>query len=128
MAPARRAGSGGGGFVSRCEAAQAVAIPSITHRMAAPSITSSLRRSLLIKIISKPAPSKEDVASVIELTASKVVEALNAQSMTLYMVEGNDIAFKHVYYSPTLWAGDRSEEHTSELQSACKLVCAIRFL
>jgi type II secretory ATPase GspE/PulE/Tfp pilus assembly ATPase PilB-like protein len=78
--------------------------------MAAPSIASALRRSLLIKIISKPAPSREDVASVIELTASKVVEALKAQSMTLYMVEGNDIVFKHVYYSPSLWKDDPSKE------------------
>jgi type II secretory ATPase GspE/PulE/Tfp pilus assembly ATPase PilB-like protein len=65
---------------------------------------------LLIKIISKPAPSKEDVASVIELTASKVVEALQAQSMTLYMVEGNDIAFKQIYYSPSLWSDDNKKE------------------
>jgi len=78
--------------------------------MAAPSIASALRRSLLIKIISKPAPSKEDVASVIELTASKVVEALQAQSMTLYMVEGNDIAFKQIYYSPSLWGDDKKKE------------------
>jgi type IV pilus assembly protein PilB len=78
--------------------------------MAAPSIASALRRSLLIKIISKPAPSKEDVASVIELTASKVVEALQAQSMTLYMVEGNDIAFKQIYYSPSLWSDDSKKE------------------
>ncbi len=78
--------------------------------MAAPSIASALRRSLLIKIISKPALSKEDVASVIELTASKVVEALKAQSMTLYMLEGNDIVFKHVYYSPSLWGDDKVKE------------------
>ncbi len=78
--------------------------------MAAPSIATALRRSLLIKIISKPAPSKEDVASVIELTASKVVEALQAQSMTLYLVEGNDIVFKQIYYSPTLWGDDRTKE------------------
>ncbi|HEY1763667.1 MAG TPA: ATPase, T2SS/T4P/T4SS family, partial [Opitutaceae bacterium] len=78
--------------------------------MAAPSIATALRRSLLIKIISKPAPSREDVASVIELTASKVVEALQAQSMTLYMVEGNDIAFKQIYYSPSLWANDTKKE------------------
>ncbi|HEY1792924.1 MAG TPA: ATPase, T2SS/T4P/T4SS family [Opitutaceae bacterium] len=78
--------------------------------MAAPSIATALRRSLLIKIISKPAPSKEDVASVIELTASKVVEALQAQSMTLYLVEGNDIAFKQIYYSPSLWADDAKKE------------------
>jgi type IV pilus assembly protein PilB len=78
--------------------------------MASPSIASALRRSLLIKIISKPQPSKEDVASVIELTASKVVEALQAQSMTLYLVEGNDIAFKQIYYSPSLWGDDREKE------------------
>ncbi len=74
--------------------------------MATPNIAGTLRRSLLIKIISKPAPSREDVSSVIELTASKVVEALQAQSMTLYLAEGNEIAFRHVYYSPTLWAQD----------------------
>jgi type IV pilus assembly protein PilB len=78
--------------------------------MAAPSIASALRRSLLIKIISKPQPSKEDVASVIELTASKVVEAIQAQSMTLYLVEGNDIAFKQIYYSPSLWGDNAAKE------------------
>ena len=40
---------------------------------------------------------------MIELTASKVVDALEAQSMTLYLVEGGKIRFKHIYYSPTLW-------------------------
>ena len=74
--------------------------------MATPNISGTLRRSLLIKVISKPAPSREDVSSVIELTSSKVVEALQAQSMTFYLVEGNDIVFKHVYYSPTLWAAN----------------------
>ncbi|MEY4489745.1 MAG: hypothetical protein RIQ79_2253 [Verrucomicrobiota bacterium] len=72
----------------------------------------TLRRSLLIKVIAKPQPSREDVNSVIELTASKVVEALQAQSMTLYLVEGNDIVFKHVYYSPTLWRGNPAGEAT----------------
>ncbi|MBC8009153.1 MAG: Flp pilus assembly complex ATPase component TadA [Burkholderiales bacterium] len=78
--------------------------------MATPALVNTLRRSLLIKVISKPQPSREDVAHVIELTASKVVEALQAQSMTLYLVEGNDIVFKHVYYSPTLWGSDKSTE------------------
>ncbi len=78
--------------------------------MASSNIAGTLRRSLLIKVISKPAPSREDVASVIELTASKVVEALQAQSMTFYLVEGNEIAFKQIYYSPTLWAGDPAKE------------------
>ena len=78
--------------------------------MATPNLASALRRSLLIKVISKPAPSREDLTSVIELTASKVVEALQAQSMTFYLVEGNDIAFKHVFYSPSLWGKDKEKE------------------
>jgi type IV pilus assembly protein PilB len=76
----------------------------------ASNLTGTLRRSLLIKVISKPAPSKEDVNSVIELTASKVVESLQAQSMTLYLVESGEIAFKHIYYSPTLWGQDKDKE------------------
>jgi len=78
----------------------------------ASNLTGTLRRSLLIKVISKPAPSKEDVNTVIELTASKVVESLQAQSMTLYLVEGGEIAFKQVYYSPTLWGADKGKEVT----------------
>ena len=89
--------------------------------MASTNIAGTLRRSLLIKVISKPALSKEDVASVIELTASKVVEALQAQSMTFYLVEGNEIAFKQVYYSPTLWAGDGAKQKKFE-ETATKLL------
>jgi len=89
------------------------------------NLTGTLRRSLLIKVISKPAPSREDVNTVIELTASKVVESLQAQSMTLYLVEGGEIAFKHVYYSPTLWGTDKDKEmkfkETSKKLLALKL-------
>ena len=89
--------------------------------MAFTNIAGTLRRSLLIKVISKPAPSREDVASVIELTAAKIVEALQAQSMTFYLVEGNEIAFKQVYYSPTLWASD-PPQHKKFEESAAKLL------
>ena len=81
-----------------------------------PGLSGTLRRTLLLKVISKPQPSKEDVSSVIELTSSKVVEGLQAQSMTLYLVDGNDIAFKYVYYSPTLWNNDSDKE--KEFQEA----------
>ncbi len=89
--------------------------------MALASLSNTLRRSLLIKVISKPAPSREDMASVVELTASKVVEALQAQSMTLYLVEGNDIVFKHVYYSPSLWGSDKASEAKFK-ETAAKLL------
>ena len=89
--------------------------------MATHSLANTLRRSLLIKIISKPTPSREDVASVIELTASKVVEALQALSMTLYLVEGNDIVFRYVYYSPTLWGNDLAKAANFK-ETAAKLL------
>ncbi|MCS6245575.1 MAG: Flp pilus assembly complex ATPase component TadA [Opitutus sp.] len=73
------------------------------------SIASTLRRALLVKVISKPTPSRDDVTAVIELTSAKVVEALQSQSMTLYLVEGNQIVFRHVYYSPSLWAANPSK-------------------
>jgi len=45
------------------------------HPWLAPSIANTCVARCSFKIISKPAPSREDVNSVIELTASKVVEA-----------------------------------------------------
>ncbi|MDX2108749.1 MAG: ATPase, T2SS/T4P/T4SS family [Verrucomicrobiota bacterium] len=78
------------------------------------NISSTLRKTLLLKVISKPQPSREDVQSVIELTASKVVEALQAQSMTLYLIDNNQIAFKHVYYSPTLWSDEPKRKQEFE--------------
>jgi type II secretory ATPase GspE/PulE/Tfp pilus assembly ATPase PilB-like protein len=92
--------------------------------MAPPPVAHTLRRSLLIKVISKPTPSREDVDSVIELTSSKVVEALQAQSMTLYLVEGNDIVFKHIYYSPTLWAGSPGRE--AEFKATAEKLLALK--
>jgi type IV pilus assembly protein PilB len=75
------------------------------------SIT-GIRRAILLKVISKPQPSREDVDSVIELTSSRVVELLKAQSMTFYLLDGNEITFKHVYYSPSLW--DNNNERQRE--------------
>jgi hypothetical protein len=75
------------------------------------NLLSRLRRALLIKVISRQAPSRADVASVIELTAAKVVEALQAQSITFYLLDGNQITVRQVYYSPTLWADEPAREH-----------------
>jgi len=88
------------------------------------TLTNTLRRSLLIKVISKPAPSKEDVNTVIELTASKVVETLQCQSMTLYLVEGGEIAFKQIYYSPTLWGSDKAKE--TQFKETSKKLLALK--
>jgi type IV pilus assembly protein PilB len=89
--------------------------------MPSSSLSGQLRRSLLLRILSKPTPSREDLDSVIELTATKVVEQLQCQSMTLYLVEGDHISFRHVYYSPTLWGNDKAKEAQFK-QTAVKLL------
>ncbi|HUL52473.1 MAG TPA: ATPase, T2SS/T4P/T4SS family [Opitutaceae bacterium] len=89
--------------------------------MPTPNLFGQLRRSLLLKILSKPAPSRADLDSVIELTATKVVDQLRCQSMTFYLVEGDFISFRHVYYSPTLWGNDKAKEKEFK-QSADKLL------
>lgn len=66
--------------------------------------TRNLRRFLLLKIISKAAPGREDLPSIFELTSEKVLEMLGAQAMCVCLVEETEIAFKHVAHSPTLWA------------------------
>lgn len=82
------------------------------------AISSVLRRTLLVKVIAKTSPSREDIASIIELTSSRVVDAIQAQSMTFFLVEGGNIHFKHVYYSPSLWGGDdrKEAEFTAKVQ------------
>jgi type IV pilus assembly protein PilB len=89
--------------------------------MSSSSLSGQLRRSLLLRILSKPTPSREDLDSVIELTATKVVEQLQCQSMTLYLVEGDHITFCYVYYSPTLWGNSKAKE-TQFKQMAEKLL------
>lgn len=67
------------------------------------NISKTLKRSLLLKILSKTTPTKEDLDSILELTATKIIDDLKAQSVTLYLIENDQIAFKYIYYSPTLW-------------------------
>ena len=67
------------------------------------SLSKTLKRSLLLKILSKTTPTKEDLDSILELTATKIIDDLKAQSVTLYLIENDQITFKYIYYSPTLW-------------------------
>ena len=75
------------------------------------NISGTLRRYLLLKIISKAVPSREDLVSVFELTSTKIVEALRAQSITFFLIDEGEIAHKHVYFSPALWAADPAIEN-----------------
>lgn len=70
------------------------------------TLSAPLRRALLLKVISHKQVKPEDIDSLIELTSGKIVELLQAQSITFFLVQGNHIVFKYVYYSPTLYRGD----------------------
>lgn len=74
-----------------------------TNTVPRSTLSKTLKRSLLLKILSKTTPTKEDLDSILELTATKIIDDLQAQSITLYLIENDQIAFKYVYYSPTLW-------------------------
>jgi len=84
--------------------------------MPTPSLSNHLRKTLLIKLLSKSEPSKEDFKTLVKLMATKIIESLQAQSISIYLVEGQNIAFKYVYYSPTLWGSDEQKKVKFEEQ------------
>lgn len=73
-------------------------------------LSSSLRRKLLLKVISQKDLKPSDVDDVIEMTSAKIVELMDVQSMTFYLLQGNSITFKHVYYSPSLYDKDAEQK------------------
>ena len=73
-------------------------------------LSASLRRKLLLKVISQKELKPSDVDNVIAMTSAKIVELMDVQSMTFYLLQGNSITFKHVYYSPTLYGKDAEKE------------------
>ena len=89
-------------------------------------ISKSLRHKLLLKIISKAQPKPEDVDAIIDLTSSKIVELLQAQSITFYLVQGDNICFKHVYYSPTLMpTAEKETEFAEKRKKLLKMVLPV---
>ncbi len=82
----------------------------LCSRVMSKQMSANLRRALLLKVISKKEVRSEDTDSLIELTSSKIVETLQAQSITFFIVKGNSLVFKYVYYSPSLWRAEPVRE------------------
>jgi type IV pilus assembly protein PilB len=80
----------------------------------AQQLSAPLRRALLLKVITQKEVKEEDVDSLIELTSSKIVDLLEAQSITFFLVQNNKIRFKYVYYSSSLFRGDKAVEQEFE--------------
>ncbi len=87
------------------------------------TLSAPLRRALLLKVISQKETRPEDIESLIELTSSRIVEMLQAQSITFYLVQGKEIRFKHIYYSPTLYRNNptRQQEFIEKRQKLLEL-------
>lgn len=73
-------------------------------------LVSNLRRSLLVKVVARQLLSREDVALVVELTATKLAGIIQAQSVRFHVDEGSHIWIPHVYHSPSLWGSDAVKE------------------
>lgn len=66
-------------------------------------LSTSLKKALLLKLLAKNQPEKEDLDGLLETVSQRVAEALEAEAVSVYLVDGPKIRFKHVYYTPTLW-------------------------
>jgi len=75
------------------------------------SLSPDLRKKLLVKVISQKSLTAKDIDAVIELTSEKIVTLMDAQSMTFYLLIGNNITFKYIYYSPSLSHNDPAKRN-----------------
>ncbi len=92
-----------------------------------PQLSSSLKKTLLLKLLSKSQTSQEDLKGLIEMISIRVVEALEAQSVSIYLIEGQNVQFKHVHYSPSLWASQTEKKAEFEERKTQLLKTSIPF-
>lgn len=93
--------------------------------MISSNLVGSLRRSFLIKVLSRSAPTRAEVSSALEFAAAKLMQALEAQSMTCYVVNENVLSFQQVYFSSKLWADDPAKETYFKNKAAALLAMKI---
>lgn len=68
--------------------------------------TGSPLNALLKRLVSKRALTQADFDTVIELTIQKIVDAIEAEAITVFLKETDGIHFANVYYSETLYEKD----------------------
>ncbi len=83
--------------------AQKSKVPSGRHRPSERRVLNALLKTLT----SKKQVDEEDQDTVMRLTMEKVLEAIQAQAITMYMMGEDDrIHFRYNYMSPTVWGND----------------------
>jgi type IV pilus assembly protein PilB len=65
---------------------------------------------LVRTLMSKKEVTQKDLDLVLEITKSKIVEAVNAQAITVYFLEKDGVHFRHISYSRSLYKGDPAAE------------------
>ncbi len=65
---------------------------------------------LVRTLTSKREVTAKDLEVVLEVTKNKIVEAVNAQAITIFFVEDDGIHFRHISYSRSLYKGDAQSE------------------
>ncbi len=91
----------------------------MTSRVPRPYETNRVVSSLLRTLVSKRTPTREDLDTVLCITIQKVVEALRAEAITLYLVDADKtIHFAYVYYSNSLYLGDADLQAEYEAKAA----------
>jgi type IV pilus assembly protein PilB len=66
--------------------------------------------TLVRTLTSKKEVNQKDLDVVLEITKNKIVEAVNAQAITVYFLEKDGVHFRHISYSRSLYKGDAAAE------------------
>jgi type IV pilus assembly protein PilB len=72
--------------------------------------------ALVRTLTSKREVTQKDLDLVLEITKSKIVEAVNAQAITVYFRERDGIHFRHISYNRSLYRGDTAAEQRFQQQ------------
>jgi type II secretory ATPase GspE/PulE/Tfp pilus assembly ATPase PilB-like protein len=81
-------------------------------------LSNSLKKALLLKLLSQHQPESSELPQLLEMISQRVAEALSAEAVSIYLLEGPEIHFKHVYYNPTLWANNPDQKAVFDRRKA----------
>lgn len=83
-----------------------------------PAKSGDLTGILLRKLVSNKKISKEDLDDILSITSQKVIEAVQAEALTFYIIEGAELVFQHVHYAKHLIAAD-AEKYATRASRRC---------
>lgn len=68
--------------------------------------------ALLKTLLAKRPLTQDDMDAVFSLTIQKVIDAIQAQAITIFLLDAEShICFSHVYYSPSIYTKDPEKEN-----------------